>query len=147
MRLLVRMAHRVPTRCSERATNSAGPNGTINTLAAFFCPPCFYGYGASQGSISSTDAWGWGHVHASRSTGQPHLTHTNTCSAVVKDLLETSDRTHYPDLYADGCGGCLFCNFCPATTAWLCGCSGPCCGCYNVAWKLGTLMNIVRPKP
>jgi hypothetical protein len=60
--------------------------------------------------------------------------------------LETSDRTHYPELYSDGCCGCVFCGVCPATTAFLCGSSGPCCGAFglNGLYKLGHLKNMVR---
>jgi len=67
---------------------------------------------------------------------------------VVKDMLENSDKSHYPELYQDGCCGCLFCDMCPATTAFMCGSSGPCCGScgFNQAWKISTLLNIMRPK-
>ena len=63
-------------------------------------------------------------------------------------MLENSDKSHYPELYQDGCCGCLFCDCCPATTAFICGSSGPCCGScgYNQAWKISTLMNIVRAR-
>ena len=60
--------------------------------------------------------------------------------------LENSDKTHYPELYQAGCCGWLFCDLCPATTAFLCGCNGPCMGCLgiNAAYKVGALKNIVR---
>jgi hypothetical protein len=60
--------------------------------------------------------------------------------------LETSDRTHYPELYSDGMCGWAFCGLCPATTAMMCGNSGPCCGAggLNGLFKIGALKNTVR---
>jgi hypothetical protein len=61
--------------------------------------------------------------------------------------MENSDSTHYPELYSQGCCGWLLCGICPATTAFVCGSSGPCLGCCGVngAFKIGAVKNMMKP--